>query len=94
MKRKRQKRPKSFKYSKTQCDVCSTGNYPNSRAVLRVFKAGSDTLLATIELGGFCECAQMFYEGYLQHDLGLPRASDEFRRLLKRGRKGLGYSYP
>jgi len=42
----------------------------------------------------FLSLAQQFYKLYLLIELDTGYRTKEYDRLLKRGRKGLGYSYP
>lgn len=90
---------KNYPKSKYRSELHHTGSAPNCVAVLHVFKHGDFACegrepAAIIELGDFSSLALWAYEGELQHNLGLNRQEPKFKRLLKRGRKGLGYSYP
>ncbi len=42
----------------------------------------------------FLSVAQMFYKAYLLVELDTGYNTKTYERLLRRGRKGLGYSYP
>lgn len=85
---------KRYTHIKHRVELTSTGTAPNCKPLLRVFRAGQEKPLFELELGDFCGCAQWFYEGYLRHDLEMQPTSSRYKRLLKRGRRGLGYSYP
>lgn len=42
----------------------------------------------------FLSVAQMFYKAYLLVELDTGYNTTRYKQLLKRGRKGLGFSYP
>jgi hypothetical protein len=42
----------------------------------------------------FLSIAQMFYKAYLLVQLDTGYKTKTYNRLIKKGRKGLGYSYP
>jgi hypothetical protein len=63
--------------------------------VLKVYEGGTTDLIATVNIGDPCSAAQACYEyGYPEATLGLERGSRRYATLLRRARKGLGYTYP
>ena len=67
---------------------------PNAKLVLFVYEAGTDILIATVEVGDPVSCAQACYEIELQANGPMERGSTEFNRKVRSVRKALGFSIP